>query len=150
MQFIIDYQETLHLPPIRYIKHECSFNMELQIGEIDFDISINTLTLSVVDGKVVRLSGFCGLPKQEKKNIQPPIGDKGVLKVKNPQLYYDIPGSIGINVEDWPIYKLPNGWVCIGNPERKGKSVEFLTRSIAVVGENGNMLSIWIHPIMCE
>ena len=150
MRFIIDYQDKMHLPPVYYIKHEYSFNMDLQVDEIDFDISINMLTLSVVDGKIVRLSGFCGLPKSVQANIHPPRTNRGTLKVENPQIYYDIPGSIGINTEDWPTYKTSDGWICIGNPEGRGETVEFLTRCIAVVGVNGKILSIWIHPIICE
>jgi len=61
MEFFIEYTGIPEQRTLMYREDEFSFDMEPWVYEMDFDIAINTLT--VVDSKVVQLSGFCGLNK---------------------------------------------------------------------------------------
>lgn len=53
MKFSIDYNEYLGRKQVVYRKAEYSFDTIPYIPEIDFDIAINTIALTVVDGKVI-------------------------------------------------------------------------------------------------
>ncbi|MCC2597915.1 hypothetical protein [Sphingobacterium sp. FBM7-1] len=84
MKFIIDYTGFIdHSKRLTYDTDEFSFNTEPSIQEINFDVVINKLSLSAVDGdnKIVQLRGFCGYKEWQKSNFEPPHYKTGTLKV---------------------------------------------------------------------
>lgn len=80
MKFSIDYNEYLGRKQVVYRKAEYSFDTIPYIPEIDFDIAINTIALTVVDGKVIQLNGFCGLSKTIETPYDVPKLRKDYLK----------------------------------------------------------------------
>lgn len=71
MKFYIDYNERLEHKQVIYRKDEYSFDTVPYEYEIDFEIEVNTLFLTVVNSKIIQLNGFCGVTKRN--------------------LYYDVP-----------------------------------------------------------
>jgi hypothetical protein len=148
MKFSIEYTGNSEQRTLIYREDEYSFDMEpwWSYG-LDFEIAVNTITLTVVDGKIIQLSGFCGLNKKMKANHNVPQSQKGELRVLHPEKYWDIAGCYGVNKEDWSVrVNVKTGWVCIGNPEKKGNAVEFIKNCVAVVSEDNEFLSLWLKP----
>jgi uncharacterized protein YbdZ (MbtH family) len=144
MKFHIEYTGNSEQRVLIYHADEYSFDMEPLIHEIDFDIVINTLNLTVVDGKVVQIWGFCGLNKKMKASYNVPKSSKGVLRVldnlKSGMAY-------GVNKEDWTVHvNIKTGWVCIGYPEKKGNAVEFINNCVAVIDNDEKLVSLWLKP----
>ena len=130
MKFSIDYNEYLGRKQVVYRKAEYSFDTIPYIPEIDFDIAINTIALTVVDGKVIQLNGFCGLSK----TIETP---------------YDVPkaGSPKLNDKNWTVFINPKTrWICIGNPQCQEGAVEFIDNCIGVIDGNQELVALWLHP----
>lgn len=145
MKFEIEYTSFSEDRLLVYRIEEHSFDMEPWTYELDFEIAINTLTLVVVDDKIIQLNGFCGLNKKMKSNFEVPESQKGILKVSD-NLRSGI-GSYRINKEDLPVYvNTHTGWVCIGNPEKKVNAVEFINNCIAVINDDKEFISLWLKP----
>ncbi len=145
MKFEIEYTGVSEDRLLVYRIEEYSFDMEPWIYELDFEIAINTITLAVVDKKIIQLNGFCGLNKKMKSNFEVPKSQKGILKVLD-DLEPGI-GSYSAGKEDLPIYVNTNtGWVCIGNPEKKGNAVEFVNSCVAVIDDDKGFVSLWLKP----
>ena len=52
-----------------------------------------------------------------------------------------------INRDDLPMFiNTESGWVCIGNPEAKGRAVEFINNCVAVINDNCEFVSLWLKP----
>jgi len=121
--------------------------MEPIVNEIDFELILNKLSMSVVDNRIIQLWGFCGLDKSMKSNYQVPEHRKGILGVEH-DLKYGF--AYGINSDDdyeYPVYvNTKTGWVCIGNPERKDNAVEFINNCVAVIDDNNDFVSLWLKP----
>jgi hypothetical protein len=121
--------------------------MEPWVYQIDFEIAINTLTLTVVDGKIIQLSGFLGLNQKMKANYATPQAKKGVLKIFNPEEYLVKAGCYEVSKGEYSIYiNIKTGWVCIGNPEKNGNVVEFINNCIAVIDDDKQFVSLWLKP----
>ncbi|MDR1199328.1 MAG: hypothetical protein LBK94_10040 [Prevotellaceae bacterium] len=147
MEFTIEYTGSSEQKTLIYREDEFSFDMEPWIPGLDFEIAINTLTLTIIDGKVTQFNGFCGLNRTMKANYTVPQSQKGELRVLHPERYWDKSGTHGINKEDWPVYvNIQTGWVCIGNPERKGNAVEFINNCVAVIDDGREFISLWLKP----
>lgn len=146
MKFCIDYNECLEHKQIIYRKDEYSFDTTPYIYEIDFEIEINTLFLAVVDSKIIQLNGFCGLSK-ENLYYDVPKAKKGVLKLLHSEKYISSAGTAKLNDKDWETYINPQtGWVCMGDSQSQGLTVEFIENCIAVIDENQELITLWIHP----
>lgn len=144
MTFDIDYKSQVEDKLLLYRKDEFSFDMEPWINEIDFEIAINTLTLSVVDNTVIQLSGFCGFNGREELNCQVPEFKSGVLKVVD---NLESGFAYKISQEDLPVYvSEQTGWICIGNPEMHGDVVEIISNCIVVINVNKEFVSLWLKP----
>jgi hypothetical protein len=104
MKFIVDYNNNPEQRTLIYRADEFSFDMEPWYCGLDFEIAVNTLTLSVIDGKITQFNGFLGLNKKMKTNYATPQSKKGALKVLNPEKYLDRAGCYGVNKEDWSVY----------------------------------------------
>ena len=147
MDFFIKYTGYSEQRNLIYREDEFSFDMEPWVHEIDFDIAINTLTLTVIDGKVIQLSGLCGLNNTMKANHGVPQSHKGELNVLFPEKYLDRAGCYRVNKEDFPVYvNTLTGWVCIGNPKKTGSAVEFINDCVAVIDNNKVLVSLWLKP----
>lgn len=147
MKFIIEYGRPAEQRLLTYIEEECSFDMEPIVRGIDFELILNKLSLSVVDNKIIQLWGFCGLDKSMKSSYQVPEHKKGCLRVEH-DLNYGF--AYGINDDDdyeYPVYiNIQSGWVCIGNPEKKGNTVEFINNCVAVIDDDKDFVSLWLKP----
>lgn len=147
MKFIIEYGNPVEQRLLTYIQEECSFDMEPIVSEIDFELVLNKISLSVVDNRIIQLWGFCGLGKSMKSNYQVPEYKKGGLRVEH-NLNYGF--AYGINDDDdyeYPVYvNVQTGWVCIGDPEKKGNAVEFINNCVAVIDDEKEFVSLWLKP----
>lgn len=144
MKFFVNYTGVSEKRNLFYDQEECSFNMYPLITEIDFDININSLNLTVVDSKVIQIWGFCGLNKKMNSEIYPPKSKKGILKVLD---NLEAGFSYKVNKKEFPVsvnYK--TGWVCIGESKKIGNGVEFINNCIAVIDDNQEISSLWLKP----
>ena len=146
MKFLIEYNGSIEQRLLTYDLDECSFDIEPTVLEINFDIVVNKINLTVVDdNKIVQVWGFCGFATWLKSNYCTPEYKKGVLKVAD-NLEAGV-GSYQVNKEEFPVYvNAQTGWVCIGNPEKSGNAVEFISNCVAVIGDNKEFISLWLKP----
>ncbi|HTE01639.1 MAG TPA: hypothetical protein VK668_20265 [Mucilaginibacter sp.] len=144
MKFRIEYRNNIEERVLTYIEEDYSFDMEPIVKQIDFELILNKLSLSVLNNRIIQLWGYCGLNKNMKSNYEVPKYKKGILVVEN---YLEHSFAYGINGKDVPIYvNIETGWVCIGNPTRPGNAVEFITNCVAVVNEQQQLISLWLKP----
>jgi hypothetical protein len=145
MRFKVEYTGMTENRLLIYRPEEHSFDTEPIEHRINFDIVVNKLNLtSIDDNKIVQVWGFCGLDTSMKSNYNVPQYKKGALKVID-----DLePGfSYSIYKEEQPVYiNVQTGWLCIGNPEKKGNAVEFIRNCVAVIDDNQNLISLWLKP----
>jgi len=60
---------------------------------------------------------------------------------------FDFGFAYGINDGDLPVnINAQTGWICIGNPEKKGNAVEFINNCVAVIDDNKEFVSLWLKP----
>jgi hypothetical protein len=144
MKFIIDYTGSPEKRDLVYRGEEYSFDMEPWVHIMDIELALNNLTLTVVSNQIIQLSGFCGLSSTMNSNICTPEYSKGKLKVKhNNKSGF----AYGIYDEEQPVrLNIKSGWVCIGDPLRLGEAVEFISNCVAVIGDDGEFLSLWLKP----
>ena len=61
MKFNVEYTGVAEERVLTYDIEECSFDIEPTVQEINLDIVVNKLNLTVVDNnKVIQVWGFCG------------------------------------------------------------------------------------------
>jgi len=147
MKFLIEYTDTADQKILIYDIEYCSFDTEPTVREINFDVVINKLNLTAIDddNKIVQVWGFCGYNEWIKSRYEAPERKKGTLKILD-DLESGI-GSFSINKEDVPMYvNVQTGWLCIGNPEKKGNAVEFINNCVAVIDDDKEFISLWLKP----
>jgi hypothetical protein len=147
MKFLIEYTDTLEQKNLIYDIEEYSFDTVPTVQETNFDIVINKLNLTVIDdnNKIVQIWGFCGYNEWIKSNCKIPESRKGVLKVID-DLEAGV-GSYSVSKEELPVYvNVETGWVCIGNPQKKGHAVEFINNCVAVIDDSKEFISLWLKP----
>jgi hypothetical protein len=146
MKFDIEYTGIAEHRVLSYNIEECSFDIEPTVQEINFDIVVNKINLTVVDdNKIIQVLGFCGLAARMKSDYTVPKSKKGILKVIE-NLEVGV-GSYRVNKEDLPVYvNTQTGWVCIGDPQKKGNAVEFIKNCVAVIGDDKEFVSLWLKP----
>ena len=145
MKFSIEHSNDIGQQVLVYLPEECSFYTgERADNKIDLELILNKLSLPVVDNKIIDVNGFCGIDKSMLSNFQTPVYKKGVLKVES---NLDFGFAYGINEDDFPVYlNAQTGWVCIGNPEKKGNAIEFIKNCIAVIDDEKEFISLWLKP----
>ena len=145
MKFSIEYSNDIGQQVLVYLPEECSFYTgERANKKIDLELILNKLSLPVVDDKIIDVNGFCGISKSMLSNFQTPEYKKGILKVER-NLNFGF--AYGINDEDLPVYvNVQSGWVCIGNPEKRGNAVEFINNCVAVIDDDKEFVSLWLKP----
>ncbi|MEZ4912393.1 MAG: hypothetical protein R2774_16205 [Saprospiraceae bacterium] len=150
MKFFIDTYKDIRQyfwqQQLVYIPEEHSFYMDSIVNKIEVELIVNKISLAVSDHIVVSVSGFCGLSESMKSNYQVPKYKKGGLRVEH-NLNYGF--AYGINDDDYeyPVYvNVQSGWVCIGNPEKKGNAVEFINNCVAVIDNDKEFVSLWLKP----
>lgn len=147
MKFIIDHTDFIgNSKRLTYDAEEFSFETEPSIQEINLDIVINRLNLSAVDddNKIVQLWGFCGYKEWQKSNYEPPQYNTGILKVAD---NLEEGFSYRISKDDLPMFiNVQSGWLCIGNPEKKGNAVEFINNCVVVIDDDKEFISLWLKP----
>ncbi|PRB06825.1 hypothetical protein CQ046_01650 [Chryseobacterium sp. MYb7] len=146
MKFIIDHKDFIEKSKrLNYDAEEFSFDTEPSIKEINFDIVINKLNLSTADdNKIVQIWGFCGYKEWQKFNYEPPKYKTGTLKVED-KLKEGF--SYRITPDNLPMFvNVQSGWLCIGNPEKKGNAVEFINNCVAIIDGNKEFVSLWLKP----
>ncbi len=144
MIFNINYTKRIDNSILTYDDKELSFDMKPWKNEIDYNLTINNISLGVIDNEIIQIDGFCGLRKEMNSAYSPPFVKSGVLEILN----ILTPGfSYSISETDFPIYtNVKTGWICIGNPEIEGNAVEFLNNCIAVLNEDKNLIALWLKP----
>lgn len=129
--------------PLIYTYEEYSFYKSRVSNELNFTLYVNYIGLMVGQKNYVEsLDGFCPYGSWISINLVVPEYKKGLLKVEA-----DVePGfSYRINDFEWPAYMNQEKWVCIGNPQATGETLEFLQDCVAVVNE-GTLKSLWLKP----
>lgn len=145
MIFKIDYSGSSENRTLIYREDEYSFDMSPQDHAIDCELALNTLTMSIVDDKVIQLSGFCGLRKDMNSDIEIPKYKKGALRVEH---NFEHCFAYRINNEDFPVQlNTRTGWVCIGATDKVGQGVEFIKNCVAFISDSGEFLSLWLKPM---
>jgi len=148
MKFLIQKSEVTQAFSLVYREENYSFDIELHDGSGFTSIMINDLQLEIDDeGEIIYVWGLCPLIKHEETNEIPENYSSNCLVAlldKPP-----IPGvSYRLNdKERWPIYiNKKKGWVCIGNPKKKGRElVEFVPNCVATL-EDQKIIAIWLKP----
>lgn len=145
MKFLVEYTGVSEQRTLIYDVEECSFDVEPTVQEVEFNIVVNRLNLTVANnGNVVQVWGFSGYNEWKKSDCIVPQSRKGVLKVTD-NLDYGL--SYRVREEDFPVFVNPqSGWVCIGDPKRTGQTVEFINNCIAVVDNYQEFISLWLKP----
>ena len=146
MKFFIDYNNEIEHRVLLYNIQEFSFNTSPRVKEINFDIIVNKLNLTVVgkENKIVQVWGFCGFKEWIKSTYKVPKSKKGLLKVVD---VLEFGFSYTVTKEDFPMYVNPKtGWICVGSPEKSGKAVEFIENCVAVIDDNKEFVSLWLKP----
>lgn len=147
MKFIVDYNDYCGLKCVIYRKDEHSLGTTPWVNGIDFDIALNSLTLTVIDSIVVQLSGFCCLIMRKGMTDVPPINKKGLLKVVDSESYIGGTGSFRIHNMDMPNIPKFSNWLALYRISSKvGIAVEFIDDCIFVIGKKQEFISLWIHP----
>ena len=147
MKFNINYNGKTEQRVLSYDMDEYSFDIEPWEGITNVDLALNYLCLTVIgeDNHVAQVSGFCPYAEWIKTSHNVPQNSTGRLI-----LIDDLEsgnGTYEINNVHWPVYVNPDtGWVCIGNPEKSGKAVEFINDCVAVISANSDLLSLWLKP----
>ncbi len=146
MKFSIEYTAKIEPKKLIYRIDEWSFDTEPSVQEINFDIVVNKLNLTVVDNdnKIVQLWGFCGLDEKMKSTYKVPEYKAGILRVVD-----DLEGGLAyrVNKDELPIYvNTRTGWVCVGDPDKKGNAVEFISNCVAVINSDNEFVSLWLKP----
>ena len=143
MKFKIESGHTAEQRKLFYTPEEYSFGVEPTVLAIDFDIVVNYLILTAVEGKIIEVSGFCPYGAWTKSSYTVSKYTKGILRVIDNLE----PGfSYRLNDVDWPIYvNVQTGWVCVGNPTAPGEGVEFMDNCVAIIG-NGELVALWLKP----
>jgi hypothetical protein len=147
MKFLVEYTDTVKQATLTYDIEECSFDTEPTVQEINFDVVLNKLNLTAIDddNKIVQVWGFCGYNEWIKSSYEIPERKRGTLKVLD-DLTSGV-GSYSINGKDLPVYvNVQTGWLCIGNPEKKGNAVEFIKNCVAVIDDDKEFVSLWLKP----
>ncbi|MBS1559895.1 MAG: hypothetical protein JST69_14335 [Bacteroidetes bacterium] len=143
MKFTIKQSDKIESGLLTYLPDECSFYMEPIVYKVDIELIVNKLSLTVTNNQVVHVSGFCGYKEWIATDKNVPKYSKGILKVEH-DLKHGL--AYGINDEDLPVYvNSKTGWVCIGNPEKQGRAVEFISNCVAVI-DDGGFVSLWLRP----
>lgn len=143
MKFEIIYNNNQEARELFYIADEYAFNSEPHILEIDLEIIINQIALSVVNSKVIQVNGFCPYTSWINMDCNAPQYSTGELRV----LDHLNPGfSYSVNKTDWPVYvNIRSGWVCVGDFKGAGRAVEFIKNCVAVVNQE-KFIALWLKP----
>lgn len=144
MKFSIEYTESIINKELIYLSNECSFYMGKIESDIEVEWVLNKISLPSSGGRIIHLSGFCGLEESMDSNICIPKFRKGVLKVEHNN---ESGFAYSIFEEEQPILlNKDSGWVCVGNPLESGNAVEFITNCVAVINDVGDLISLWLRP----
>lgn len=144
MKFVPVFQERAPQRTLLYLSDECSFYMEGGLDHIELELIVNKISLSIFEGVVVAVSGFCGLDTSMLKKLEVPVSSPGILKVEhNLKLGF----AYAVNEAEFPVHvERYLGWVCLGDPTIKENAIEFISNCIAVIDRNGNLVALWLKP----
>lgn len=144
MKFQIEYSKPTSPRVVIYRKDEYSFDTVPNLNEIDFELSYNSLILSVCDEQIVQIWGYGGDVKWDKFNLTIPNYSDGALLVKSEKFEYGF--CYRINEKTVPVFKNEDtGWLCFGDPILAGEGVKFMGNCVAFIDRNGSLLSLWVE-----
>ncbi|WP_370900942.1 hypothetical protein [Chryseobacterium gossypii] len=145
MKFSIDYNSKKENRLLTYNVNEYGFDMEPYNYSTNINLTLNYLDLMVFNKNVIAILGFCGFGTWIKSNYNVPQYKEGSLKIVD-NLKEGV-GAYRINKEDLPVYvNTQTGWICIGNPEKKGEAVEFINNCVAIIDDDQELVSLWLKP----
>lgn len=133
-----------------YIAEDYSFEMWPHDASVNFSLMINTINLSVgTDNSVMEVDGYCPRDGWIKGDYQVPSYHAGTLTVLDELesgFSYRINRDESLFNES-PIYEdVQTGWVCAGDPQSNGQTVEFIKSCVAVIDDTGSLKALWLHP----
>ncbi len=131
----------------RYIVEDFSFAHERKNYFHDFSLTVNTIELDIDNNFFLcGVGGYDPYLGWERIHVEPPFFGKGGVRALI-DFDYVPGGAYGINNQVWPEYvNVKSGWVCIGNPKKDGKAVEFINNCVAVVDNNQELAALWLQP----
>ncbi|WP_299362479.1 hypothetical protein [Winogradskyella sp.] len=147
MKFKIDHNNRIEDRTLEYLPNECSFNMFPIVENIDFELILNKISLSVRNNRIIQLWGFCGLGDRMISNYTTPKYEKGDLIIEET---LENGFAYSINDNELPVFiNINTGWVCIGNPidnPEENTAVEFIKNCVAIINSKGKLISLWLKP----
>ncbi|MGE6220665.1 hypothetical protein ACQKCH_12630 [Nubsella zeaxanthinifaciens] len=145
MKFGVICSETSEDRIVNYIENEFSINTVPSTGGSDFDLVLNSLIFSVIDGDVKQIWGFLGDLKSNASGLIPPLVTKGSLRVIGS---FEEGMAYRIFSDEQPVFfDAAAGWICIGKRSNAKNGVEFLSGCIAFISEFGLFETLWIKPV---
>lgn len=144
MKFSYQINETSNHKNILYLNKEFSLDIEPYDNEIDFELSINQLCLTVVNQVITQITGY--LPNSSwNSTVKIPssqVNSANLIIVDK----YECGFCYRVFNDEQPVsFNYSLGWICIGNVNAKGEWIEFIKNCIAVIEDN-NLKAIWIKP----
>lgn len=85
---------------------------------------------------------FVGIKNGKKIKSTKPQSRLGILNVVD-----DLEPGFAYKVDEggFPMsVNVQTGWICVGDPEKRGNAVEFMNNSIAVIDNSGHFISLWL------
>jgi len=144
MEFFIEPQNKINKSFTRYTPEEYSFDTEPVLKEMQYNLVLNQLNLTVDSNDCIKqVWGLCPHTAWiEREIVVPLLPVVGDLKVKA-----DLTAGLSYQINpqsDWPVYfSRKTGWVCIGNLSPSNTTVRFLRNCIATI-VNDKLVALWI------
>ena len=138
VKFSVEWMTKPPLCSVYYLVDELSFMSEPFTPHYDYELIVNTLTLSIVNNKIIQLSGFMGLVKEGEVRtssviLRPPPSHYGNVIVES-QLENDFAWSVDDSILEYNVSFSPTtSWLCIGDPNTNFSAVEFLSVQLAFI-----------------
>lgn len=144
VKFSIDlHPATIHKKLIFY-PEDNSLSTLPRLKYSDFIIPLNQILLSVVGNIVVDIGGNIERKSIKLHHFITPTPNHGELKIINSPQHEQF---ITMSQYIWPTFYNPETeWICIGDPLKEGKAVEFISNCIAIIDPTGKLQSLWLNP----
>jgi hypothetical protein len=144
MKFVVEYGGRVQERVLTYTTADCAFSMESFTSAYELVLVLNKLNLALVDSRVAQIDGFCGFGDWVKSDYEAPEYKRESLKVEH-DLKNDF--AYGVYDGDLPTYvNTESGWICIGDPQKSGKAVEFINDCVAVIDTSQELVALWLKP----
>ena len=152
--FSVKYKEIEYEGMLIYDLKESTFYYE-PWNDVDFSIILGSsyigLDLNLYENKILQMSGYSSKRNWIKKRLTIPDGSTGELYISKLDKNWFSGSGVIYDISTNIYFDINTGWICIGNlfEEVSYKNVvEFAKDSIAVINNEGVLLSLYIRPII--